>query len=116
MNEPTPSFEPTLPVVPDRPFERFDRSMPHPARIARAILEGFNRHYSLFRYVAQQAKSRFDTVHEGTEFFGRKAFVVDALDAVDDADVSRLGEERGVIHEAPGREQRIEAARLAVVA
>ncbi len=38
----------------------FDRSMPSPPAIARAILEGFNRHYSLFRYVAQQAKSRFE--------------------------------------------------------
>jgi isocitrate dehydrogenase kinase/phosphatase len=38
----------------------FDRSMPSPQAIARAILDGFNRHYSLFRYVAQQAKSRFE--------------------------------------------------------
>ncbi len=39
---------------------RFDRSMPQPAAIARAILEGFDRHYRLFRYVAQQAKQRFE--------------------------------------------------------
>ena len=38
----------------------FDRSMPSPARIASAILEGFNRHYRLFRYVAQQAKPLFE--------------------------------------------------------
>ena len=38
----------------------FDRSMPSPARIARAILEGFNRHYRLFRYVAQQAKPLYE--------------------------------------------------------
>ena len=38
----------------------FDRSMPSPARIANAILEGFNRHYRLFRYVAQQAKSFYE--------------------------------------------------------
>ena len=38
----------------------FDRSMPSPARIAHAILEGFNRHYRLFRYVAQQAKSFYE--------------------------------------------------------
>ncbi len=38
----------------------FDRSMPSPARIAHAILEGFNRHYRLFRYVAQQAKSMYE--------------------------------------------------------
>jgi isocitrate dehydrogenase kinase/phosphatase len=39
---------------------KFDRSMPQPAAIARAILEGFDRHYRLFRYVAQQAKARFE--------------------------------------------------------
>jgi isocitrate dehydrogenase kinase/phosphatase len=38
----------------------FDRSMPSPARIAQAILEGFNRHYRLFRYVAQQAKPLYE--------------------------------------------------------
>lgn len=38
----------------------FDRSMPQPAAIARAILEGFDRHYRLFRYVAQQAKGRYE--------------------------------------------------------
>jgi len=40
--------------------ERFDHSMPQPAAIARAILDGFDRHYRLFRYVAQQAKQRFE--------------------------------------------------------
>jgi len=39
---------------------RFDRSMPQPAHIARAIVDGFDRHYGLFRYVAQLAKSRFE--------------------------------------------------------
>jgi isocitrate dehydrogenase kinase/phosphatase len=39
---------------------RFDHSMPQPAAIARAILDGFDRHYRLFRYVAQQAKQRFE--------------------------------------------------------
>jgi isocitrate dehydrogenase kinase/phosphatase len=38
----------------------FDRSMPSPAGIARAILEGFNGHYRRFRYVAQQAKPMFE--------------------------------------------------------
>lgn len=38
----------------------FDRSMPSPEKIARAILDGFDRHYALFRYVAQQAKGRFE--------------------------------------------------------
>jgi len=37
-----------------------DHSLPSPARIARAILDGFDRHYRLFRYVAQQAKQRFE--------------------------------------------------------
>ena len=40
---------------------RFDRSMPQPAAIAQAILEGFDLHYHRFRYVAQQAKARFET-------------------------------------------------------
>lgn len=40
--------------------KRFDRSMPQPAKIARAILDGFDRHYRLFRYVAQQAKGRYE--------------------------------------------------------
>src|SRR5690606_191507 len=31
-----------------------------PAAIARAILAGFDRHYGLFRYNAQQAKARFE--------------------------------------------------------
>lgn len=38
----------------------FDHSMPQPAKIALAILEGFNRHYRLFREVAQQATARFE--------------------------------------------------------
>lgn len=33
---------------------------PDPAAIARAILEGFDLHYRRFRYVAQQAKARFE--------------------------------------------------------
>jgi isocitrate dehydrogenase kinase/phosphatase len=40
--------------------ERLDRSMPDPGAIARAMLEGFNLHYRRFRYVAQQAKARFE--------------------------------------------------------
>ena len=38
----------------------FDRSMPSPLRIAQAILDGFDRHYRRFRYVAQQAKQMFE--------------------------------------------------------
>src|SRR5258708_37958711 len=41
--------------------KRVDRSMPQPAAIARAILDGFNLHYGRFRYVAQQAKARFES-------------------------------------------------------
>lgn len=37
-----------------------DRSLPQPIKIAVAILEGFNRHYRLFREVAGQAKGRFE--------------------------------------------------------
>src|SRR5690606_6734382 len=33
---------------------------PSPAAVARAILAGFDRHYGLFRYNAQQAKARFE--------------------------------------------------------
>jgi isocitrate dehydrogenase kinase/phosphatase len=47
-------------VLADAVGARFDRSMPQPASIARAILDGFDHHYRLFRYVAQQAKSRFE--------------------------------------------------------
>ncbi|HYA65846.1 MAG TPA: isocitrate dehydrogenase kinase/phosphatase AceK regulatory subunit, partial [Burkholderiaceae bacterium] len=39
---------------------RFDHSMPQPRAIARAILEGFDLHYRRFRFVAQQAKGRFE--------------------------------------------------------
>ncbi len=51
---------PAASLLADVAQTRFDRSMPQPDAIARAILEGFNKHYSLFRYVAQQAKSRFE--------------------------------------------------------
>jgi isocitrate dehydrogenase kinase/phosphatase len=50
---------PSAAVAPPSP-RRIDHSMPQPQAIARAILAGFNRHYSLFRYVAQQAKSRYE--------------------------------------------------------
>jgi isocitrate dehydrogenase kinase/phosphatase len=39
---------------------RFDHSMPQPRAIAKAILEGFDRHYERFRFVARQAKERFE--------------------------------------------------------
>ncbi|HVG03896.1 MAG TPA: isocitrate dehydrogenase kinase/phosphatase AceK regulatory subunit, partial [Burkholderiaceae bacterium] len=34
--------------------------MPSPAKIAHAILDGFDNHYRRFRYVAQQAKALFE--------------------------------------------------------
>ena len=36
------------------------RPPPQPAKLAGIILEGFNRHYALFRYGAQRAKSLFE--------------------------------------------------------
>ncbi len=45
---------------PDLAAVTFDRSMPSPAAIARAILDGFDNHYRRFRYVAQQAKALFE--------------------------------------------------------
>ncbi len=56
MNEPGIS---TLSAAAAAPA-RFDHSMPQPGAIARAILDGFDRHYRLFRYVAQQAKGRYE--------------------------------------------------------
>ena len=38
----------------------FDRSMPSPRAIARAILDGFDNHYRRFRYAAQQAKALYE--------------------------------------------------------
>jgi len=65
---------------------RFDRSMPQPAAIAHAILEGFNLHYTRFRYGAQQAKARFErgdwhgmraSTRERIDFYDRR--VLDAV-------------------------------------
>ena len=64
-----------VPVEPPR----FDRSMPRPAAIAQAILEGFDLHYSLFRYVAQQAKARFET----GDWHGMRASARDRIDFYD---------------------------------
>src|ERR1700756_2841107 len=58
---------------------RFDRSMPQPAAIAHAILEGFDLHYSRFRYVAQQAKARFET----GDWHGMRAAARDRIDFYD---------------------------------
>src|SRR5438874_13564042 len=45
----------------------------------------------------------------------RQPLVVDASHAIHDPDVTGLREEYVIIHEAPDREQRVHAARVAVV-
>ena len=57
----------------------FDHSMPQPSKIARAILDGFDRHFRLFRYVAQQAKSRF----EHGDWFGMREAAAQRIDFYD---------------------------------
>ena len=37
-----------------------DRSADRPAAVAQAILAGFDRHFGLTRYIAQQAKARYE--------------------------------------------------------
>jgi isocitrate dehydrogenase kinase/phosphatase len=88
------------PAAADEYDSRFDRSMPQPAAIARAILEGFDRHYRLFRYVAQQAKSRFEradwhgmraAARERIDFYDQR--VLEAVARIErEFDLSSLGE------------------------
>src|SRR6202035_3868426 len=66
-------------VEPDAEPARFDRSMPQPAAIAHAILEGFDLHYRRFRYVAQQAKARF----EAGDWHGMRASARERIDFYD---------------------------------
>ncbi|MCE2970196.1 MAG: bifunctional isocitrate dehydrogenase kinase/phosphatase [Burkholderiales bacterium] len=54
-------------------------SADRPAAIARAIVEGFDRHYRLFRYVAQQAKGRF----ENGDWQGMREFARERIDFYD---------------------------------
>ena len=61
------------------PNVRFDHSMPQPRAIARAILEGFDLHYRRFRFVAQQAKSRF----ERGDWLGMRDSARDRIDYYD---------------------------------
>ncbi len=42
-------------------IQQLDPQVPEPAALAAEILAGFNRHYSLFRYVAQRAKALFES-------------------------------------------------------
>ncbi len=69
---------------------RFDHSMPQPRAIARAILEGFNLHYRRFRFVAQQAKDRFehgdwlgmrDSARERIDYYDQR--VLDAVERIE---------------------------------
>jgi len=68
----------------------FDRSMPSPAAIARAILDGFDNHYRRFRYVAQQAKALFEDgnwhairerARERIDFYDRR--VIEATETIE---------------------------------
>ncbi len=51
----------------------------NPAAVAAAILQGFDRHYRLFRYVAQQARSRF----ERGDWHGMRAAARERIDFYD---------------------------------
>src|SRR5690606_40251265 len=42
-------------------IEPIGRRNPQPRAVAQALLDGFNRHYALFRYGAQRAKSLFES-------------------------------------------------------
>ncbi|HEV3020691.1 MAG TPA: isocitrate dehydrogenase kinase/phosphatase AceK regulatory subunit, partial [Burkholderiaceae bacterium] len=80
---------------------RFDRSMPQPAAIAHAILEGFDLHYRRFRYEAQQAKARFErgdwhgmraSARERIDFYDQR--VLDAVARIQrDFDLDSLSEQ-----------------------
>ncbi|HEX4583884.1 MAG TPA: bifunctional isocitrate dehydrogenase kinase/phosphatase [Burkholderiaceae bacterium] len=83
--------------------------MPQPAAIAHAILEGFDLHYRRFRYVAQQAKARFETgdwhgmrasARERIDFYDRR--VLDAVDRIQrDFDLESLSDhERDALWQA----------------
>jgi isocitrate dehydrogenase kinase/phosphatase len=79
----------------------FDRSMPSPTAIARAILDGFDNHYRRFRYVAQQAKALFESgnwhavrerARERIDFYDRR--VTDATATIErNFDLDSLSDE-----------------------
>jgi len=84
--EPAPS-----PAQRERQTPEPDCSPPDPARIARAILDGFDLHYRRFRYAAQQAKGRFErgdwggmrgAARERIDFYDQR--VLDAVRRVED--------------------------------
>ena len=66
--------------------------------------------------IVQKTKAGLEAMHQGPQFFGWQAFVVDARHPVHDAHVTGLRQERRVVDEAPERQQRIDAARVGVVA
>ncbi len=99
---------------------RFDRSMPQPAAIAHAILEGFDLHYRRFRYVAQQAKARFETgdwhgmrasARERIDFYDQR--VLDAVGRIErDFDLDSLSdEERDALWQAVKQQYVVSLAR-----
>ena len=44
-------------------IEPFQRAIPKPEQVAKMILQGFDRHYALFRYSAQRAKVLFESTN-----------------------------------------------------
>jgi isocitrate dehydrogenase kinase/phosphatase len=107
LRETLPAGAPA-PAAADEPA-RFDHSMPQPAAIAQAILEGFDLHYRRFRYVAQQAKARFEAgdwhglrsaARERIDFYDRR--VLDAVERIQrDFDLDSLSsEERDALWQA----------------
>ena len=85
LREELPKGDPAAERV-DQPA-RFDHSMPQPAAIAQAILEGFDLHYRRFRYVAQQAKARF----ERGDWHGMRAAARERIDFYDQRVLDAVG-------------------------
>ena len=65
--------------------------------------------------LTEQPQRGFEAVHDVAPLRVVEAFVVLALEAIDDADVAGLGHEGRVVDERPQREQRIDAAGLVVL-
>jgi len=85
---PGPGARPAAPM----PAPRFDHSMPQPRAIAEAILDGFDLHYRRFRFVAQEAKSRF----ERGDWLGMRAAARERIDYYDQRVLDAVGRiERG---------------------
>jgi hypothetical protein len=65
--------------------------------------------------LVQLSKRRLHVVSQGPSLCLGEAVHIDAAQLVDDADVTRLRHERAAVDEAPQRQERVHAARLAVV-